>query len=82
VEERLDSIPSATFQPRYEVGWIPDGRLSFVPIELNTVVVFFDCVRSLETHITSVYMYMFILVAARVKQNERLDSSTYDTSTN
>ena len=55
VEERMDSIPSpAFFRSRYEVGWIPDGRFSFVPIELNAVFFSFHCVRSSGTHITSV----------------------------
>ena len=27
----MDSIPSAAFQPRYEVGWVPDDRLPSGP---------------------------------------------------
>ena len=40
MEEQSDSISSAAFRPRYEVGWIPGGRLSSVSVELNAVLSF------------------------------------------
>ena len=41
------------FRPRYEVGWIPDGRFPFVSVELGAVLFFFYRVRSSGTYITS-----------------------------
>jgi len=35
VEERWIRFHPPLFRPRYEVGWIPDGRLSSVSVELN-----------------------------------------------
>ena len=60
VEERLDSIPSAAFfRPRYEVGWIPDGRLFCLRrVERDTFFIFYR-VRSSGTHIISVRSDMY-----------------------
>ena len=41
------------FRPRYEVGWIPGGRLPSVSVELNAVLFFSGCVRSSGTYMTS-----------------------------
>lgn len=44
------------FRPRYEVGWIPDGRFSSVSVELNTVLFLASHrFRSLGTYIIFVY---------------------------
>ena len=63
----MDSIPSAAFRPRCEVGWVPGGRLSSVSVELNVVLLRFFASDFFVGRVRSSGMYiMFFRVFTRL----------------